>query len=207
MERRCAADKVVKWSLAVWIPVMMRHVDQCLGVDIEMCFNDPMKEKPVIFIGGLEDILDKHLSIAGRRLSIASRTPHGVNPDGKVEALVPRAEDVWLFNKKEISLDEFRRRYVEWIENSRAKLSPGKLSWNPFSFFSQDDVCPVEAGDFLFCTCIKACGQGLECHRLWAARLLSKAGWLVNLDGKVFHENKEGYQEVQGKDQEVDKRE
>jgi len=179
--------------------------DQCLGVDIEMCFNDPMKEKPVIFIGGLEDILDKHLSIAGRRLSIASRTPHGVDPDGKVETLVPRAEDVWLFNKKEISLDEFRRRYVEGIENSGAKLSPGKLSWNPFSFFSQDDVHQVGAGDFLFCTCTKSRGQGLECHRLWAARLLSKAGWLVNLDGEIFDENKEDYQEAQGEDPRVDK--
>ena len=142
-----------------------------------------MKTKSVLFVGGWED-QQKPL---GRRLSIASRTPHGVDPDGKIDALVPRAEDLRFYNTNEISLDEFKRRYFEVVETFGVKkLVPGKLVWSPFSFFRQGDSQLVEAGDFVFCTCIKSSGQGLECHRLWAARLLVQAGWDVVLDGKKF---------------------
>lgn len=140
-----------------------------------------MKTKPVLFVGGLED----QPNLSGRKLSIASRTPCGVDPDGKIDALVPRAEDLRLYTTKEISLDEFRRRYIDVIEKFGVKkLVPGKLVWSPFSFFRQDDSQLVEAGDFVFCTCIKSSGQGLECHRLWAAQLLAQAGWDVVLDGR-----------------------
>jgi hypothetical protein len=141
------------------------------------------KELPVLFVGGWEDPEKP----SGRKLSIASRTPHGVDPDGKIDALVPRAEDLRLYKTNEISLDEFRRRYFEVVEDFGVKkLAPGKLMWSPFSFFRRDDAQPVEAGDFVFCTCVKSSGQGLECHRLWAARLLVQAGWDVVLDGEKF---------------------
>ena len=143
-----------------------------------------MKEKPILFVGGWED----ENKPAGKKLSIASRTPHGVDPDGKVDILVPRAEDLRLYNTKVISLDEFRRRYIAVIETiGLKKLAPGKLVWAPFSFFDQDKIQPVLPGDFLFCHCIKSSGNGLECHRLWAARLLVQAGWEIVLDGEKFN--------------------
>jgi hypothetical protein len=141
------------------------------------------KEKPVLFVCGLEDVLGGNVSSPGRRLSIASRTPHGVNPDGKIDALVPRAEDLRFFAQKEISQEEFRERYYAWVGHQAASLAPGKLFWQPYSFFTQGDEQLVESGDVLFCTCLHAQKDGLECHRLWAAELLVRFGWKVVLDG------------------------
>jgi hypothetical protein len=141
------------------------------------------KERPVLFVYGLEDILAGNQSAPGRKLSIASRSPHGHEPEGKVESLVPRTEDLRFFNNKEISQDEFRDRYVKHVEASGVKLAPGKLVWNPYSFFRRGDEQLVESGDVLYCLCLYAQKGGLECHRLWAAKLLMNAGWDVILHG------------------------
>jgi hypothetical protein len=135
------------------------------------------KEKPVLFLCGLGDILSGAVSVPGRKLSIASRSPHGHEPEGKVEALVPRAEDLRLLRIKEITQDEFKIRYGRHIEESGARLAPGKLVWSPYSFFRRNDSQLVESGDVLFCTCLYAQKDGIECHRLWAAELLDRAGW------------------------------
>lgn len=140
------------------------------------------KDKPVLYLCGLEDILAGAISAPGRKLSIASRSPRGHEPQGKVEALVPRAEDLRLFKGKEISQDELRLRYVQHIESSGVKLAPGKLTWSPYCFFRQDEVQLVESGDVLYCLCLHAAKGGIECHRLWAAELLMGAGWQVVLD-------------------------
>lgn len=146
----------------------------------------PQKERPVLYLSGLEDVASEKIPVRGRRLSIASRSPGGCEPEGKVEALVPRAEDLAAFKKKEIDQDEFRNRYVNYIQVSGAKLAPRKLVWVPYSFFRQREVQLVEPGDVLFCLCLHAQKDGLECHRLWAAELLMNAGWKVILDGDVF---------------------
>jgi len=132
-----------------------------------------MKEKPVLFVGDWENAEKS----TGRKLSIASRTLRGENPDGKIDILVPRAEDLRLYRTKEIVLVEFERRYFEVIEAlGLKKLAPGKLVWSPFSFFDQDKIQPVLPGDYVFCEQDLAVG---ECHRPWAARILDQAGWEV----------------------------
>lgn len=152
------------------------------------------KDPPVLFVCGLENIIAGELPKSfrqssgslitpGRKLSIASRSPHGHEPEGKVEALVPRAEDLWLFKRKEISQDELRDRYVQHIDTFGVKLTPGKLVWSPYSFFRRNEKQLVESGDVLFCLCLHAQKDGIECHRLWAAKLLVEAGWGVVLDG------------------------
>lgn len=141
------------------------------------------KERPVLFVCGLEDILAGNQIAPGRKLSIASLSPRGHEPEGKVEGLVPRAEDLRFLNNKEISQDEFRDRYVKHIESSGVRLAPGKLMWNPYSFFHRGDEQLVESGDVLYCLCLHAQKDGLECHRLWAARLLMNAGWDAILHG------------------------
>lgn len=141
------------------------------------------KEKPVLFLCGLEDLLGGAVASPGRKLSIASRSPGGHEPEGKVGALVPRAEDLRLLRTGEIDQAEFKARYVRHIGASGVKLAPGKLAWQPFSFFRQDDVQLVEPGDVLYCLCRHARKDGIECHRLWAAELLTAAGWRVVLFG------------------------
>jgi hypothetical protein len=137
------------------------------------------KEKPILYLCGLEDLLDGTVAAIGRRLSIASRSPCGHEPEGKVGALVPRAEDLRLLRTGEIAQAEFKDRYMRHIEASGAGLSPGKLVWQPFSFFKQDDAQLVEPGDVLYCLCLHAQKGGIECHRLWAAELLGAAGWRI----------------------------
>ncbi len=146
----------------------------------------PKRERPVLHLCSLEEVASEKLPIRGRRLSIASRSPQGCEPEGKVEGLVPRAEDLRAFREKKIDQDEFRNRYLNHIQVSGIKLSPGKLLWVPYSFFKQQESYSVEAGDVLFCLCLHAQKDGLECHRLWAAQLLMDAGWNVILDGDVF---------------------
>lgn len=152
------------------------------------------KEKPVLFVCGLEDILagslpesfrnaSGNLITPGRKLSIASRSPHGHEPEGKVEGLVPRTEDLRFFETKQISQNEFKDRYVKHVETSGVKLAPGKLTWSPFSFFRRNDEQIVESGDVLYCLCLHTQKDGLECHRFWAAELLAEVGWQVVLDG------------------------
>ena len=144
------------------------------------------KEKPVLYLCGLEDLISGAHAAAGRKLSIASRSPHTHQPEGKVEALVPRAEDLRLWRGEEITQAELRTRYMRHVEASGVKLVPGKLLWHPYSFFEQDHVQPVEPGDVLFCLCSHVQKDGIECHRLWAAELLTAAGWRIVLDGKEF---------------------
>jgi hypothetical protein len=143
-------------------------------------------ERPVLYLCGLEDLLSGAHAAAGHKLSIASRSPHTHQPEGKVEALVPWAEDLRAFRCHEITQEEFRGRYMRHIEALGVKLVPGKLLWHPYSFFKQDDTQPVEPGDVLYCLCLHAAKDGIECHRLWAAELLTAAGWRVVLDGKGF---------------------
>jgi hypothetical protein len=138
-----------------------------------------MKIKPILFIGTWEDSGGS----SGKRLSISSRTSCGVSPDGKIDGLVPRAEDVRLHETGVISLDEFKDRYIEHVEAfGLEKLAPGKLVWGPFSFFDQHKVQPVLPGDFVFCARVGS----PACHELWAAQLLVQAGWNVVWDVDKF---------------------
>ena len=138
-----------------------------------------MKTKPVLFVGVWADAEKSR----GRKLSISSRTSCGVNPDGKIDVLVPRAEDVRLHETGAISLDEFKDRYIEHVEAfGLEKLAPGKLVWGPFSFFDQHKVQPVLPGDFVFCASVGS----PACHELWAAQLLVQAGWEVVWDVDKF---------------------
>lgn len=115
-----------------------------------------------------------------------SRTPRGAIPDGKVEAFVPRASDLWLFKNKEISVDKFRDRYVSGVKSYGIKLGPGKLMWAPFSFFEQKSAQLVEPGDALFYALGKNPGDEVDCHGPWAAAMLAEAGWAVVLNGEVY---------------------
>jgi hypothetical protein len=135
-----------------------------------------MQTKPLLFVGVWADAEKS----PGLKLSISSRTPYGFGPDGKVDALVPRAEDLRLYKTGVISLVEFGDRYTKSAETfGLKKLAPGKLVWSPFSFFDQDKVQPVLPGDHIFCACDVTGDKHCGCHRRWAAEILERAGWNV----------------------------
>jgi hypothetical protein len=135
-----------------------------------------------IYLSNLASRKTKGCHGPGRLLSIMVRTPHYVTPDGVIPSLAPKAVDFSKYKGGEIDLDAYRERFIE--KASKGDLEPGKLLWQPYSFFEQENQEPVEDGDTLCCVCSKEKASKGECHRVWVAELLRDAGWEVILDGK-----------------------
>jgi len=120
----------------------------------------------------------------GKLLSIMVRTSRFAKPDGIIPGLMPRAIDFAEYKDGKIDLDTYRDRY---FENSwEVDFSPGRLTWQPYSFLAQVVETPVGDGDTLCCICSREKAAKGECHRAWIAEFLLRAGWEVVLDGKKF---------------------
>ena len=111
------------------------------------------------------------------------RTSHFAKPDGLVPLLTPRAIDLADYRDGKTDILEYRQRYFKNVL-ATGDCAPGKLIWEPFSFFEQNNKQPVESGDTLCCACSREKAANGECHRAWAAVLLREAGWEVVLDGR-----------------------
>lgn len=143
------------------------------------------KKKPKIYLSNWASHKAKGCHGPGHLLSIMVRTSQFASPVGLVPALTPRKIDLVEYKEGKIDLEEYRLRYLKSVPSA---LVPGKLTWEPFSFFDQDKVQLVEDGDTLCCACSREKAVNGECHRVWAATLLMKAGWEVVLDGKKAKE-------------------
>jgi hypothetical protein len=103
----------------------------------------------------------------GRILSIAVLTPPSTEvepPDGVIAFLTPRVVDLAEYEQGKIDLETYRERF---FAKARGAVEPGKLMWQPYSFFERDNEKPVEDGDTLCCVCSKEKASRGECHRVW----------------------------------------
>ena len=90
---------------------------------------------------------------------------------------MPAWADVRDVKAGRITMEEYRARYLGWLEVMAPQLQPGELDATGGS------VLPVKDGDTLCCACSREAAAKGECHRVWAAEALVAAGWRVVLDG------------------------
>jgi hypothetical protein len=77
-----------------------------------------------------------------------------------------------------LPMEQYRELYVQQLD--KAGLRPDEL----YGVTTEGDLVLLEDGDTLCCSCARAKAAKGECHRVWAAELLVKAGWRVILDGE-----------------------
>ena len=117
----------------------------------------------------------------GRIFSIMVHTPHWAVVQGVVGDLVPDERDLWSMKRDELSMEEYRSRFLENLSKRKDRLFPGELtvqSLQPLITFKVKDE------DTLCCACSRAKAEDGECHRVWVAETLVQLGWGVVLDGK-----------------------
>lgn len=113
----------------------------------------------------------------GRKLSIMARPRAWEHGDGRVAAFVPDARDLAAVRAGTIDVAEYRRRCEALFQ--RERHWPGMLVADDQSLGMDE----VRDGDTLLCACSREAAARGECHRVWAAAALARAGWRVVLDG------------------------
>jgi hypothetical protein len=118
----------------------------------------------------------------GRKFTIMARPRRWEHGDGRVPALESNAQDFGQMRRGKLSSARYRRRYVRRMRDLAAKrrLAPGQL----YAILENHARSAVSDGDTLCCACSRDKAAGGECHRVWAAEALAKAGWRVVLDGE-----------------------
>lgn len=119
----------------------------------------------------------------GRRWTIMVRPRHWESGDGFVHYLRPERANLRAVLSGIISPSEYERIFGRHLEIVARRLGPGELH------ATQTDalppvLTPVRDGDTLLCACSRAAAARGECHRVWSAHALVRAGWRVLLDGK-----------------------
>lgn len=112
----------------------------------------------------------------GRKLTIMARPRAWEHGEGRVPACTPLAGWLEAIRSRSIDIDTYRC----WIEERLAEheLAPGGLV-----AISGGSFVPVVDGDTLCCACSRGAAGRHECHRVWVAAALARAGWRVILDG------------------------
>lgn len=104
-----------------------------------------------------------------------------------VPLLTPEADDFNALRNERIDVAEYRRRYYAAIAARTAdgthSLAPGAHS--PVAVRDGLIIRHLLPGDTLCCMCARDAAAEGRCHRVFAADLLSKAGWNVVLDGAL----------------------
>lgn len=117
-----------------------------------------------------------------------ARPRHWEHGRGVVDILTPLAADLRAVQCGEITMAEYRRRFLDARGRWGHEMTPAEL----VAFPDPDDVesmkVPVGDGDTLCCACSRKRASRGECHRVWAAELLRDAGWRVVLDGVELNE-------------------
>jgi hypothetical protein len=112
----------------------------------------------------------------GRKLTIMASPRAWENGEGRVAALTPEAADVAAAKSGRRSMDAYQEKYSATLAADARFLVPSILVFGRAGR-------QVEDGDTLCCACSREAAAKGECHRVWAAHALVKAGWRVVLDG------------------------
>lgn len=91
---------------------------------------------------------------------------------GNVPSLTPNSRDLEAVRVGAITTSEYKRRFD--LELASRLHGPGTLM--------DKRGREVNDGDTLVCACSKDAAARGECHRVWAAAALRRAGWRVILD-------------------------
>jgi len=136
-------------------------------------------DRPTLYVTNWSS---RKLQGPGRKWTIMAKPRRWERGDGVIESFVPDAGDLGLVRAGEISMEEYRRRFMarDW-----APIGPGQLTaliklWTS-GIYRRFEVAD---GDTLCCACSREAAARGECHRVWAAELLHRAGWRVILDGR-----------------------
>ena len=140
-----------------------------------------MTTKPTVFLSNFASHKTKGHHGPGRVFSIMAKTPHWAPYEGLAVALVPSEKDLWAAKKGDISMEEYRRRFMLSMEARSELLEPHNLIVQSKKKFESFEV---RDGDTLCCTCSRQAAADDQCHRVWVARALLEHGWDVVLDGK-----------------------
>jgi hypothetical protein len=109
-----------------------------------------------------------------------ARPRHWEHGEGNVPVLVPATEMMSAARHGGILFGDYRRLYTGQVRQAHSALVPGKLT----AFDATLVGHYVSDGDTLCCACSREKASYGECHRVWAAEALVRAGWRVILDGK-----------------------
>ena len=127
----------------------------------------------------------------GHRLTImhSPNTERGETGLGRVPVLTPTDAEWYDLGRPLIEARRHKRpldpadvaAYRGALETrwAAADLSPGVLLAHAYTGQRE----PVPDGAVLMCACSRAHAAAGECHRVWAAPFLVRAGWTVILDG------------------------
>ena len=123
----------------------------------------------------------------GRKWTIMVHPRHWERGEGSVRSLTPSWSDFDQVRRGQIGLNEYRHRFRS-VRTHAWCYAPGRL------MAQKTGASPaVSDGDTLCCACSRDRAARGECHRVWAAELLQKAGWRVVLDGvELNHAPDEG---------------
>lgn len=137
----------------------------------------------------------------GRKFTIMANPRHWEYGVGRVPRLTPLQEWVRDAEAGQLSIDDYRALYAERLMGS-ALLMPhglvrdakgrrpvgGRLAPGELYAVARDgpNIIMVGHGDTLCCACSRDKAAEGECHRVWAAEALVKAGWIVVLDGTTI---------------------
>jgi len=138
-----------------------------------------MNIKPTIHITNWSS---PNLHGPGRKINIMERPRYWEFGDGRCRQLTPSDAIFDAAKNKPIDMETYRTRYIAQLFDMAQDggLQPNSLCVGAYRHPSS----LVLGGDTLLCACSKAAASRGECHRVWAAEILVKAGWNVILDGK-----------------------
>lgn len=122
---------------------------------------------------------------SGRKWTIMAAPRAWEHGDGMVINLTPDKGDLDAVRQGFMSFRQYRTACLTlWGYQDDEDLwafGPGELH----AFTGEgDEEAPVADGDTMLCACSRDAAAHGECHRVFAAELLRRAGWRVVLDGR-----------------------
>jgi hypothetical protein len=135
-------------------------------------------DRPTLYVTNWSS---RRLHGPGRKLTIMAAPRRWEHGEGRVPDCIPALADLLDYQSGAIDVREYRRRFEEDI--AFANLRPGALTFRNTPWTPGSVEPMVLYGDTLLCACSREAAAKGECHRVWAADALVRAGWRVILDG------------------------
>jgi len=157
-------------------------------------------DHPTIYLTNFASRLPPHRG-PGAVYTIMANPRRWEHGDGVVSVLVPRRDDLAAirmareessFAGRKLTRDDaavitYQIAYRRNIRFNGDPIGPyDHLAHGTLSAMETGGrLVPVGDGDTLCCACSRDAAAAGLCHRVWAAQMLRRAGWVVVMDGKV----------------------